>query len=101
MAWGVRRVSPPPRSVIEPAVGARAPEMQLKQVVFPEPFGPMRPRISPSATSKETVLSAMNPPKRFVSAEIVSTVLFERRLCRRNSVAGGEASEGGGQTPPP
>jgi len=41
--------------------------MQLKAVVFPEPFGPMSPRISPSLTSKETALSAMKPPKRFVS----------------------------------
>ncbi len=73
--------------------------MQLKHVVLPEPFGPMRPRISPSRTSKETALSAMNPPKRFVSAEIVSTVLFERRLCRRNSVAGRRYRKGG-RSPP-
>src|SRR3989449_6912281 len=41
--------------------------MQLKAVVFPEPFGPMSPRISPSLTPKATALSAVKPPKRFVS----------------------------------
>jgi len=48
-------------------VSACAPEMQLKAVVFPEPFGPMSPRISPSLTSKETAFRAVKPPKRFVS----------------------------------
>ena len=38
--------------------------MQLNIVVLPEPFGPISPRISPSATSKDTSLSAVNPPKR-------------------------------------
>ena len=66
-----RRASGPPisapRNRIEPAVGGRAPEMQLKHVVLPDPFGPMSPRISPSFTSKDTALSAVNPPNRFVS----------------------------------
>ena len=52
---------------MEPAVRASAPEMQLKAVVLPEPFGPMRPRISPSPTSNEIAFSAVKPPKRFVS----------------------------------
>src|SRR5437763_9714727 len=46
--------------------------MQLKAVVLPDPFGPINPRISPSRTSNETRLSAMNPPNRFVRSEIVS-----------------------------
>ena len=41
-------------------------------MLLPEPFGPMRPRISPSATSKETPLTAVKPPKRFVSLETSS-----------------------------
>jgi len=45
-----------------PEVGRSAPEMQLKQVVLPEPLGPMRPRISPGLTSKETAFSAVKPP---------------------------------------
>src|SRR6185369_7202944 len=62
-------VSPPidsPRNVSVPSVGASAPEMQLNAVVFPDPFGPISPRISPSRTSNDTALSAVNPPNRLV-----------------------------------
>ena len=75
MASGVRPLSSVPRKRIEPALGSSAPEMQLKPVVFPEPFGPMRPRISPSMTSNDTLLRAMNPPNRFVRPDTVSIVL--------------------------
>jgi hypothetical protein len=54
IASGVRPAISSPRNRMEAAVAVRAPEMQLKQVVLPEPLGPMRPRISPSLTSKET-----------------------------------------------
>src|SRR5512139_1749265 len=37
----------------------------LKVVVFPEPLGPMSPKISPCATSKETPFTAARPPKYF------------------------------------
>ena len=43
--------------------------MQLNIVVLPEPFGPINPRISPSATSKDTSLSAVNPPKRLTAPD--------------------------------
>src|SRR5713226_6813274 len=72
-------VSPPissPRRRTEPAVGGRAPDTQLISVVFPEPLGPISPRISPSRTSNDTPLSAVKPPNRFVSPETVS--MFER-----------------------
>src|SRR3954454_3102885 len=36
--------------------------MTLKQVVFPAPLGPIRPRISPFLISKATSLSATTPP---------------------------------------
>jgi hypothetical protein len=36
----------------------------LKSVVLPDPFGPIRPQISPGATSKETPSSATMPPNR-------------------------------------
>ena len=68
--------SSPPRNRIEPAVGRRAPDRQLKRVVFPEPFGPMSPRISPSSTSNETPQSAVNPPKRLVRAETLSNAPY-------------------------
>ena len=49
-----------------PAFGARVPESMLKIVLLPEPFGPIRPRISPCSTANDTLLTAVNPPKRLV-----------------------------------
>jgi hypothetical protein len=42
--------------------------MQLTKVVLPAPFGPMRPTISPGATSSAIVLTATTPPKRIVTS---------------------------------
>src|SRR5512139_2239584 len=39
----------------------------LKVVVFPEPLGPMSPKISPWDTSKVTPLTAARPPKYLTS----------------------------------
>src|SRR5436309_6415473 len=64
-----------PRKRTDPAVGRSAPAMRLKVVLLPEPFGPIRPRISPSATSKETFLTAGKPSKSFVSPSTLSTYL--------------------------
>jgi hypothetical protein len=50
----------------EPSLGRNVPEIKLKIVLLPDPFGPMRPRISPSTTSKLTRLTATNPPNRLV-----------------------------------
>src|SRR6202051_2689334 len=58
---------------MEPAVAASAPEMQWKQVVLPDPLGPIRPRISPAFTSKETAFRAVKPPNCLVSRSTVST----------------------------
>ena len=41
--------------------------MQLKSVVLPAPFGPIRPQMAPAATSKETSCSAVTPPNRIVN----------------------------------
>src|SRR5690348_5306186 len=62
-----------PRKRTEPALGLSAPAIRLKVVLLPEPFGPIRPRISPSATSKETFLTARKPSKSFVSPSTLST----------------------------
>src|SRR5437667_7235797 len=102
--WQIRSgVSPPissPRKRMEPAVGGSAPDTQLKSVVFPEPLGPIKPRISPSRTSKDTWLSAVNPPKRLVIPVTVSTLrarmpdASERRLRRRDRIRGGRLGGG-------
>src|SRR6266542_6090466 len=41
--------------------------MTLTSVVFPEPLGPMSPRISPSPSSKLTWETAASPPNRLVT----------------------------------
>src|SRR5712691_11414606 len=78
-ASGARPPISAPSKRMLPAVGVSAPEMQLKAVVLPEPFGPMRPRISPFLTSKDTPLRAVNPPKRLVSPVTVSIGCEEAR----------------------
>ena len=69
--------SPPisrPSKRIDPALGASAPDSTLKIVLLPEPLGPISPRISPWVTENETLLTAVNPPKRRVSPSTVSIV---------------------------
>src|SRR3989441_7395386 len=61
-----------PRKRTEPALGLSAPAMRLNTVLLPEPLGPIRPRISPSATSNETLLTAVKPPKLFVRCSTFS-----------------------------
>src|ERR1051325_9964847 len=46
--------------------------MQLNVVLLPEPFGPISPRISPSFTSNDTLLTARSAPKRLVRRETLS-----------------------------
>ena len=52
---------------------ARVPESMLKIVLFPDPFGPINPRTSPSASANETSLTAMKPPNRLKSPVTSST----------------------------
>ena len=52
-----------------PAVGGRKPLRRLKQVVFPAPFGPMRPTISPASTVRSTTVDRGEPAE--VLGEIV------------------------------
>src|SRR5215471_18259519 len=46
--------------------------MQLKSVVFPEPLGPMSPRILPCSAEHTTSLSAASPPKNLKTCLISS-----------------------------
>ena len=45
--------------------------MQENRVDFPAPLGPIRPMISPCATSKEMSSFASSPPNRFVTPPTV------------------------------
>ena len=46
-------------------VVVEVPQMQLTSVLLPDPFGPIRPRRSPCATSRSMPSSATKPPNRF------------------------------------
>src|SRR5436190_24316771 len=76
MVCGARPAISSPRKRIDPAVGAKVPDSMLKIVLLPEPLGPIRPTISPSATSNETLLTAVKPPKRFTKPSTTSTRLL-------------------------
>ena len=54
-----------PASVAVPSSAGSTPFSTLNNVVLPAPFGPMMPRISPSAMVKLTLLTARRPPNDF------------------------------------
>src|SRR5215469_4913186 len=58
---------------IEPALGRSVPAIKLKVVLLPDPFGPIRPRISPAATLNDTRLTARNPSKLLLTPLTEST----------------------------
>src|SRR5437762_11462160 len=71
--YGRARASSAPSNTIEPAVGISVTVGLLRIVLLPEPFGPIRPRISPCSTRNDTLLTAVKPPKRFTNPSTVST----------------------------
>src|SRR6202035_54449 len=75
MRYGGRPAISAPANRIEPADGASVPESMLKIVLLPEPFGPIRPRISPSSTLNDTLLTAVKPPNRLTKPSTTSTTV--------------------------
>ncbi len=51
-----------PQNSTAPPVGLICPNMLLKSVVLPEPFGPITPTISPGPTEIETPSTALMAP---------------------------------------
>src|SRR5690242_5604663 len=72
---GGRPASSWPSNAIEPAVGGNVPESMLKIVLLPDPFGPIRPRISPFSTLNDTLLTARKPPNRLTRPSTASTAI--------------------------
>src|SRR3954453_9245186 len=76
MRYGGAPASSAPANFIEPAVGGSVPDSMLKIVLLPEPFGPIRPRISPRSTLNDTLLTAVKPPNRFTRPSTTSTAVL-------------------------
>src|SRR3974390_56880 len=73
-ASGDARVTSLPANRTEPEVGTISPERQLKNVDLPAPFGPMRPTISPSFTSRSASATARKLPNTRVIARASSSM---------------------------
>ena len=58
---GIEPIISPMNSTV-PLFGFKRPEMVFKTVLFPAPFAPISVTISPSATSRETPLTAWIAP---------------------------------------
>ena len=70
-----------------PFVGSYTPVMQLKAVVLPAPFGPIRATISPWFTSRDRLLIATTPPNCIVMFSIFRTLLFTASLIWQPSLS--------------
>ncbi len=70
MACGLRPVMSRPRNDTLPPLGLWTPVTTLNKVVFPEPFGPTTPRISPSSMARSTPDNAVTPPNRLLNPRI-------------------------------
>ena len=68
---GRREISAPAKRIF-PAVGQTRPQIRLTKVDLPAPLGPMIARISPRATSKSTLSTALTPPKWQLSPRVES-----------------------------
>jgi hypothetical protein len=59
-------IDPPMRTA--PSVGSMNPEMVRRMVVLPQPDGPRKLKNSPGAIRKSALSTAVNGPKRTVTA---------------------------------
>jgi len=67
----------------------------LKSVVFPAPFGPIKPTISPRGTSNETFFSAAIPPNSIPTFRTTSNGSSPRAADLENSSFSGVRLRGG------
>src|SRR3990172_5120188 len=70
-----------PRTRTRPASGLRSPTKILIVVVFPAPFGPMSPMISPSWASRNSPWSATVPSYAFQSSWISTAAVIGDSAC--------------------
>src|ERR1043165_9369739 len=87
ISWRGTLSSERPSSSIAPHSHVDSRLRQLNNVVFPAPFGPIRPRISPRLTSNETSLSATIAPKRTVTPRMRSSGIADLGKCSGSTFA--------------
>src|SRR3989338_1483509 len=78
---GCALVSYPPIEIAPPS-GHKSPAIVFTIVVFPDPFGPMREKISPDLISNVTPETAVTLPKRFVRFDTVSMIPVYHSSCK-------------------
>src|SRR5215469_3875264 len=74
------------------------PEIRLNSVLFPEPLGPMMPRISPSPRLRSTFDKATRPSNRLENAVSSSSMLLrlaDLHEAARHQVAVDQAADAG------
>ena len=93
---GGRRSMRWPSSSIRPASARTKPEMQLKSVDFPAPFGPISAVIEPASTTREASSTARTPAKALLTPRASSSVLIRgsSRPVDRGGLAGGRRRAG-------
>jgi len=64
--WGLSFVIFLPLKYIAPESGFVKPVIRLNRVVFPAPFGPIRPRVSPATICRLKLSTATIPPNRLL-----------------------------------
>src|ERR1700722_15296483 len=92
-ASGTASTNRRPSRRTSPAVGLWKPERTLMSVVFPAPFGPISPTISPGSSVNETPSIAASPPKRTEAPSVTSAIasgLKRGNLLDRIPALGGE-----------
>ena len=57
---------------MRPASGVSAPEIRLSTVVLPEPFGPIRPTISPALDAEADIVDRLEAAEDFASPSTAS-----------------------------
>src|ERR1700681_4295927 len=77
------RVTSVPRNFTLPFSGNAKPEIALKNVVFPAPFGPISAWIVPSRTFSDTSSTARTPPKTFEMPVASSRIRSDMRVVVR------------------
>src|SRR5215472_17444437 len=77
-----------PSNRISPAAGARSPEMRPNRLVFPAPFGPTIPTVSPGPTVSDRSSAMTTWPNRFVTWSSSSSGLVISSRIGRLQVAG-------------